>query len=271
MVLSKAKIRLVVFDWAGTTIDFGSCAPATAFSKVFAAQGVEVSDVESRRPMGLNKREHLVAMLSNEAIARRWKDSKGTSWTDADVSMMYRQFVPFQLEAIEQCCLLVPKLPKVIDTLRASEIKVGGTTGYFKEAAELVAQAASKQGFVPDANVCADDVPGGRPAPWMIYKVMQMLDIYPPRSVVKIGDTVADIEAGRNAGCWTIGICDSSSITGLSFDDYCQLDADQKAKRLAASASSFRDAGSHFTIGTIEELPRVISQINERLATGETP
>ena len=53
-------IRLIVFDWAGTTVDFGSRAPATAFTNVFAAHGVSMSDDEACGPMGLNKREHLV-------------------------------------------------------------------------------------------------------------------------------------------------------------------------------------------------------------------
>ncbi|PQO25793.1 phosphonoacetaldehyde hydrolase [Blastopirellula marina] len=271
MIAKQGKIQLVVFDWAGTTIDFGSCAPATAFAKVFAAHGVQVSDEEARRPMGLNKREHLISMLSTDGISKRWHESKGAPWTDADVSLMYDQFVPYQLEAIEQSSQLVPHLLDVIGILQADEIKVGNTTGYFRAAAELVSQAASRQGFVPDANVCADDVPKGRPAPWMIYQVMQKLNVFPPQSVVKIGDTVADIEAGLNAGCWTIGICDSSSIMGLSLDDYCQLDPATKANKLDTTASVFQNAGSHFTIASIEDLPRVISQINQRLGDGERP
>lgn len=271
MIAPYNKIQLVVFDWAGTTIDFGSCAPATAFAKIFAAHGVQVSDEEARRPMGLDKKDHLIAMLSTEEISKRWKDSTGTPWTDADVSQMYEQFVPFQLEAIKQYSQLVPQLLEVVRTLRAHEIKVGSTTGYFQAAADLVYRAASEQGFTPDANACADNVPKGRPAPWMLYQVMQMLNVFPPRTVVAIGDTVADIEAGRNAGCWTVGICDSSSITGLSFDDYCQLDALAKAERLDTTASVFQSAGSHFAIATIEELPRVIRQINQRLAAGERP
>lgn len=271
MTPSNSSIQLVVFDWAGTTIDFGSCAPATAFAKVFAAHGVQVSDEEARRPMGLNKREHLVAMLSTDEIAKRWLDSKGTSWTDADVSQMYDQFVPYQLEAIQQSSQLVPQLLEVVRNLQADEIKIGSTTGYFRAAADLVSQAAEEQGFVPDANVCADDVPKGRPAPWMIYQLMQTLNVYPPQTVVKIGDTVADIEAGRNAGCWTVGICDSSSIMGLSCEEYCQLDTDEKTKRLETTSAVFQNAGSHFTIASIEDLPRVLRQINQRLAAGERP
>lgn len=271
MFKSPSSIQLVVFDWAGTTIDFGSCAPASAFKKVFAAHGVEVSEEEARRPMGLNKREHLVAMLSNERISKSWQEAHGTSWTHADVSRMYDEFVPFQLEAIRHHSQLVPQLRDVVHILREENIKIGGTTGYFKEAADLISQAASQQGFVPNANICADDVPKGRPAPWMIYQIMQMLNVYPPEAVVKVGDTIADIEAGRNAGCWTVGICDSSSITGLSFDEYCELNDDDKTRQLAATASAFQNAGSHFTISSIEELPQILHQINLKLAEGNRP
>ncbi|MFN3148403.1 phosphonoacetaldehyde hydrolase [Bremerella sp.] len=259
-------VKLVVFDWAGTTIDFGSCAPASAFAKVFAGHGVQVTDEEARRPMGLNKREHLVAMLSTEEIANRWHASQGRAWNDADVSLMYDQFVPYQLEAIKQSNQLVPRLLDVVRSLRDDNIKIGSTTGYFQAAADLVSIAAKEQGFVPDANVCADDVPKGRPAPWMIYQIMQKLNVFPPQAVIKVGDTVADIEAGRNAGCWTVGICDSSSIMGLSYEDYDRLDSEANAKRLEATAAVFQNAGSHFTIASIEELPHVVSQINQRLA-----
>jgi len=271
MNASPSKVQLIVFDWAGTTIDFGSCAPATAFAKVFAGNGVEVTDEEARRPMGLNKREHLIAMLSTEEISKRWLDAQGTAWTDADVSRMYDQFVPYQLEAIQQNSQLVPQLLEVIKTMRSDGIQIGSTTGYFRAAAELVSQAASDHGFVPDANVCADDVPGGRPAPWMIYQIMQQLNVFPPHSVVKVGDTVADIEAGRNAGCWTIGVCDSSSISGLSFDAYCELDMKTRAQRLDDTTSVFQNAGSHYTVASIEDLPRVIRQVNQRLSAGERP
>jgi phosphonoacetaldehyde hydrolase len=49
-------IRLVVFDWAGTVIDFGCCAPVAAFRDAFAKLGVPVSVAEARAPMGLHKK-----------------------------------------------------------------------------------------------------------------------------------------------------------------------------------------------------------------------
>ena len=33
----------------------------------------------------------------------------------------------------------------------------------------------------------------------------QALGVYPPEAIVKIGDTIPDIDEGLNAGAWTIG------------------------------------------------------------------
>jgi phosphonoacetaldehyde hydrolase len=67
------RIRLVVFDWAGTTVDHGSRAPVAAFVRAFAGHGVEVTPDEARGPMGLHKRDHIRAMLQMPAVARRWR------------------------------------------------------------------------------------------------------------------------------------------------------------------------------------------------------
>ncbi|WP_044254868.1 phosphonoacetaldehyde hydrolase [Rhodopirellula sp. SWK7] len=268
MASSDNKTRLVIFDWAGTTIDFGSRAPAAAFADVFALNGVSVSDSEARAPMGLNKREHLIAMLGNPSIAQRWKARHGQSWNDSDVDRMYDSFVPLQLEAIEKRAELVPGLLDVVKELRRRDIKIVGTTGYFDAAAHVVLQSAHRAGYVPDANVCADDVPQGRPAPWMIYRAMEATGVYPASSVVKVGDTVADIQAGLSAGCWSVGVCDSSSLVGLSEMQFQSLSAAAQAERIDQAAETFRQTGAHATIRSIRDLPRLIERISNT-TTGE--
>ena len=261
--MNPQSIRIVIFDWAGTTVDFGSRAPAAAFANVFAAHGVAVTDDEARKPMGLNKREHLVSMLNEPEISARWLAKHHRPWNDVDVDRMYEDFVNHQLQAINEHATLVPELLNVATQLRKQGIKIGGTTGYFRQAAELVARHASEQGFTPDANACADDVPQGRPAPWMIYRVMQQLNMYPPSSVIKVGDTVADVQAGIAAGCWSIGVCDSSSLIGLTQSQYAQLPDNERTKHLQQATQIFRDAGSHAVIESLRELPALIKQIEQ--------
>ena len=69
-----AKIEAVIFDWAGTTVDFGSTSPVSAFMEAFRRAGIEVSDEETRAPMGLLKRDHIRTMLRMPRIAALWKE-----------------------------------------------------------------------------------------------------------------------------------------------------------------------------------------------------
>jgi len=258
----RQKIQLVVFDWAGTTVDFGSRAPAAAFAACLAAHGVEVSDAEAREPMGMNKRDHLVAMLSAPSISARWEAANGSAWTESDVDTMYAEFVPLQLQAIEQNAELVPNLLDVVSQLRERGLKIGGTTGYFQSAAAAVSGRAAQLGFLPDENMCSDDVPQGRPAPWMIYRIMERLGVFPPSTVIKVGDTPMDIQAGLSAGCWSVGVCDSSSVTGLSQSEFAALSDVERSERLSKSAETFRSAGSHAVISSISELPALVDRLN---------
>jgi phosphonoacetaldehyde hydrolase len=47
------QFKAVVFDWAGTVVDFGSFAPMGVFVEAFAEFGVEVSVAQARAPMGM--------------------------------------------------------------------------------------------------------------------------------------------------------------------------------------------------------------------------
>jgi len=63
---------------------------------------------------------------------------------------------------------------------------------------EIVLAGGAKQGFKPDFGCCAEDVPQGRPAPWMIFRSMEALGVFPPAAVLNIGDTLPDVESGHN-------------------------------------------------------------------------
>ncbi len=67
---AELRIRLVIFDWAGTTIDHGSLAPLAPFLRAFAEKGVEISPDEARGPMGLHKKDHIRALLQLPAVAQ---------------------------------------------------------------------------------------------------------------------------------------------------------------------------------------------------------
>ncbi len=265
------EIKLVVFDWAGTTIDFGCLAPAGAFVAAFAVRGVNVTVGEARRPMGLHKKEHIREMLRGEAVAAKWRAAVGRDWTDADVEELYRDVTPRQVEAAQLYSALIPGVLEVVAELRRRGIKIAATTGYFLAAAEVVLDAGRRQGYAPDFAICADDVPAGRPAPWMIFRCMEALGVYPPAAVVKVGDTSVDIEDGCNAGCWSVGVVDSGNEVGLSAAEFAALRPDERAVLRARAHSLFNRDGAHAVVNELAELLALVDSLNNRLRRGERP
>jgi phosphonoacetaldehyde hydrolase len=264
-------IRLVVFDWAGTIIDFGSLAPLSAFTRVFAAHGVAVTAAEARAPMGAHKKDHLRAMLNDPAVRQRYRTAHGRDWAEDDLETMYRDLVPAQLETVAQHDRLTPGLLGCAEQLRSRGVRLGGTTGYFAAAAERCLASAAAQGYAPDANVCGDDVPAGRPAPWMLFRVMERLGVYPPAAVLKVGDTVLDIEEGRNAGAWSVAVTSSSSVVGLAEADYFALPDEERRRLLRAAADRFLAAGAHAVVESLHELPALVEDLDRRAREGLTP
>ena len=87
-------IQAVLFDWAGTTVDYGCFAPVQAFQEAFAHHGVPATLEETRKPMGMLKRDHIRTMLRMERIARAWEETHGRPAGEEDVEAVYALFEP---------------------------------------------------------------------------------------------------------------------------------------------------------------------------------
>lgn len=263
--MARREIGLVVFDWAGTVIDFGCVAPAGAFVEAFREQGIPVTMPEARAPMGLHKKDHIRAMLAMPRIDSLWRSILGHPWSEADVEALYARVTPMQVAAARQHDKLVPGVLECVNELRMMGVRIAGSTGYFREAADVVYEAARRQGFRPDFCICADEVTRGRPAPWMIFRCMEALDVYPPKRVVKVGDTLIDIEDGINAGVWSVAVVDSSSEMGLSEAEFIALDPSERDRRRADVRAKFEAAGADGVLTNLGELPDFIRDLNRRL------
>ncbi len=268
----QGGLRMVVLDWAGTTVDHGCFAPLAPFIESLRRHGVEISASEARGPMGLHKRDHLRALLAQPAIASRWRTAHGKLPDEADVDRIFTtDFTPLQLACVHEHSRLIPGLLEVVAWLRAREIKVVTTTGYFQEAAQLCYTAAREQGYVPDAMLCASEVPQGRPAPWMVFRHMESQGVFPPAAVLKLGDTVPDIAEGRNAGVWSAGVARTGSEVGLTLADWEALPAAEKTHRWHAARGTLSEAGAHEVIESIADLPDLVMRLEDRLLCGEQP
>lgn len=264
-------VKHVVFDLAGTTIDFGCMAPVAAFIEGFRKMGVDITAVQAREPMGMEKRAHIRAIAAMDRVDERWQNVHGQSITEDDIEVMYRSFVPLLLEVLPDYSAAVPGLAETIAFLNDRQIHYSATTGYFREAADIVLAQAAQHGFQPLSTCCATEVPAGRPEPWMIYHCMRELRTFPVAGVVNVGDTKVDVESGRNAGAWSVAVAGSGNMLGVTLEEYQQMDKARLAECLDEARKALGDAGAHYVIDQIKELPGVIEEIENRLSDGECP
>jgi phosphonoacetaldehyde hydrolase len=266
----RGPIEAVLLDWAGTTLDFGCMAPAVVFVEVYKRKKVPITVEEARAPMGAHKRVHIQRISELDSVRRRWQETHGRLPNDDDVSAMFAEFVPLQLECLSKYSALIPGTLEAIAALRARGIKIGSTTGYLTEMMKINQADAKRQGYVPDATVCAADVPAGRPYPYMCLQNVIKLGVSAVQACVKIDDTVPGIEEGLNAGMWTIGLAVSGNEVGMMLDEWRALPpAEQKIKRDRAY-TRMQQCGAHYTVDTIADIMPCIDDIQARIRRGET-
>jgi phosphonoacetaldehyde hydrolase len=267
----RGPLKAALLDWAGTTLDYGCCAPAVVFIEVYKRKGVEISIDEARGPMGAHKKEHIRQISQNENVAGRWKAVHGREPGEAEVDEMFHEFVPLQLACLADYAELISGTLETVAAMRRSGLKIGSTTGYTEEMTILLAAEAKKRGYEPDSTVCATQVPAGRPHPYMCLQNAINLQTYPMEAMVKIGDTLPDIEEGLNAGMWTIGLAKSGNELGLTEDQIAALDPQLLKTRLARAYQRMHQAGAHYVVDGIWDVMPVLEDINARLARGERP
>ena len=267
----RGPLKAVLFDWAGTTLDFGSCAPAAAFVKVFKQHGIDITTEEAREPMGANKKTHIRQITQIPAVMRRWQQVFGRDPNEEDVEAMYGQFVPLQVACLRDYADLIPGCAETVEAIRHRGMKIGSTTGYTTEMMAVLTEEGKRQGFEPDAVVCATDVPEGRPAPWMCLENARQLGVYPMESIVKVDDTVPGIEAGLNAGMWTIGVARTGNEMGLSEQEIEALPSQDYRRRIERAYNRLAQSGAHYVVDAITDVPACLDDIQRRLMNGENP
>lgn len=240
-------IQAVIFDWAGTVVDYGCQAPVLAIQELFRRRGFPIEATEARHAMGLLKRDQLREILRLPQVAQRWQAIHG----DADLlDDLFAEFIPLQLQIVEASSALIEGVPDVVAQLRSEGIKIGSTTGYTRAMLAPVIQRAARQCYSPDFTITPDETKAGRPAPWMIFENMRALDVYPPAAVVKVGDTPSDMQEARNAGVWAVGVVASSNEASA-------YGPEEARRRLLA-------AGADELIDRLEELPALLNSLPGR-------
>jgi phosphonoacetaldehyde hydrolase len=267
--MADNQIRAIVFDWAGTMVDYGCMGPAKVFQEIFKQEGINVTDSEAREPMGMAKREHIAAVGRLSNIDMQWRDKHGASVGESDVDRMYAKFLPLQLQVLAEHSEIIPGAVESFNWCIANSIRVGSSTGYTRQLMDVVEPIANAAGYRPEVVLCAEDAPQGRPAPWLIFECAKRFGVYPMNRIVKVDDTIVGVQAGINAGAWSIGVAQTGNMIGLSQIQWSVLSESDQLQRLALARQKLKDAGAHFVIDSVAEIPQTIRTINETLARNQ--
>jgi phosphonoacetaldehyde hydrolase len=253
------EIRGILFDWAGTIVDFGCMAPTQVFAEIFRSVGIDVSEAEARGPMGQAKIDHIRTMLAYPRVQALWSERYGRASTELDVEDLYETFLPLQKKILAEHSDVIPGAIEAIGWCRSRGMAIGSTTGYTRALMDVVQPLAENAGLTTDCIVCSDEVAAGRPAPWQIFHAAESLGIFPLQEMLVIDDSIAGIQAGQHAGCWTAAVAATGNAMGLSLDEYEALPDPEKRSRCERIAREFLDAGADVVLDSVAELPELFS------------
>jgi phosphonatase-like hydrolase len=194
------KIDLVVFDMAGTTVNEDNVVYKT-LQKAINEFGYNVS-LNFVLEYGAGKEKH-------QAIKDILSELKTTEIPKYTSDNIFKKFKIYLDKAytdlnVTPCIGVVSLFP----ILKEAGIKIALNTGYNSAVANtLLDKLKWKLGIHYDALITASDVVNGRPNPDMIYKAMKDLNVTNTKKVLKAGDSIIDIEEGKNASCGiTVGV-----------------------------------------------------------------
>jgi phosphonoacetaldehyde hydrolase len=258
-------LKGLVLDWAGTTVDYGSLAPARTLQQLFARVHITLNESEARRDMGLPKKDHIRQILSMPRVSDAWQELRGRVPTEADVDKMYAEFIPLQCSCLAEYSELIPGVVEAVESFRRRGLKIGATTGYTRAMLDQLVEQSAKSGYRPDCSLSPEDVGAGRPHPFMMYESAVRLQVYPMAAIAKIGDTPVDISEGLNAGAWSIGVAGTGNGVGLSLENFQALSEVERESRLAEARAELQNAGAHYVVDSLAEVSSVLDDIDARL------
>ncbi|MEV7602117.1 phosphonatase-like hydrolase [Kitasatospora sp. NPDC089797] len=208
-------IELAVLDMAGTTIN-ESGAVYRALRTAVERNGVTVAEADLQTWMGTDKREAIAALV---------RIGGGTP-TPELVEESYAAFAAFLREAyLATPPQAITGVEEALAELRRRGIKVALTTGFSDDVAYPLLESlgwSTGEGGNLDAVVTSDEVPRGRPAPYMIHRAMEKTGVIDTRRVLTAGDTVVDVLAGRNAGAGVVVGVLTGELGRADFDGHPQ-------------------------------------------------
>lgn len=256
-------IRAVIFDLAGTTIDYGNQAPALAIRKAFKQFGVEVSLKELQCNAEWEPLVQIKRIMTESDVQKRWYIKHPDVSLEEGISQVAKWFNRNILEILPQIAKVKSGLPTLISYFRTQGIRFATTTRYTNEMLAKILPLVSEQGFDPQINITAADFEDSADVgPEMVRQAMTKLRIRNAQSVIKVGDTPRDIYEGKAAGVITIGMIEGSSLIGLSQSEFSVLPFAHRNSLKNRVAAELEKAGADYVVENTKDLMRLIKELD---------
>jgi phosphonatase-like hydrolase len=208
------RTALVVFDIAGTTVvDKGNV--ADSFIAAFQQHGFDIPREAINEVMGYRKIEAIQQLLS------RFYGSSVSNQALIDKIHTTFEETMLQFYMADKDLAPLPFTEETFHWLQNKGIKVALNTGFTRYITEGIMYKLSwKNNPLIDATICSDEVPQGRPAPFMIQTLMEQLGVDDASKIVKVGDTEVDVLEGRNAACGLVVSVTTGAYTRYQLETY---------------------------------------------------
>lgn len=195
-------VDLVVFDLMGTVVkDVG--AMEEALKGTLTRYSIPFTDHDHRAMRGAAKQAAFQAVVERTIGAGR-----GSEWSSALAQEMYGTFKGMLREGYERGPVQeIPGAEATMRWLREHRVKVAATSAVDADLTEPMLERLGWAEGLFDCKVATQEVPAGRPAPYMIFTAMMRTGVTSVRRVAVVGDTPVDLQAGKNAGAgWVVGV-----------------------------------------------------------------
>lgn len=264
-------IQAVIFNLEHTVLDPGGRGLMQGMRDIFRWKGLNVTEDQVAHGRGLPIRDHIASVLGLSEVRMKWMGCFGNTPGRQEIEHLYTELVPV-LRSLLQAAEPVAGMEKALQDIHERRIQSGATASYPLDMIRAAASPAMGT-YGLDCTVTSCEVNQGRPYPWMIYEIAQQLQVFPLSDIVKVGDTPADMQEGRNAGVWTIGVLSNPSyqLKSLSSAVWGMHDQVPSDDQFRQEAYVLKKAGAHIVIESMSELPNVLREIEMLQHTGAHP
>ncbi len=259
---NNKNIEAVIFDWAGTLIDFGSLATIEAMKKVFLKRGVNISKNIIKVNMGIKKSKHVQKLLDKPVVKRQWIKIFKRNYNGKDVVKISNELDQQLLKEVKKHFNIIPNAKKIFKILKKNKIKIATTTGYSTEIFKVIKRKAKKNGLTTDNDVCVDQVKKGRPNPDMCLKNLKKLKINNYNNCIKIDDSLAGITEGKKSNMITVGLSMTGIQLGLKYRDYLKLTKVMRKYHSKKISKDFFSVGSDYVVNDLFDFQKVLEKYN---------